>query len=62
MFYQTYKGQFKPKNFVDRLKKISPYAIVRDGKVSNSPGASKYARQILGYYNYHAKDRLPDLL
>lgn len=62
VFYQTYKGQFKQKNFVDRLKKVSPFAIVRDGKVSNSPGASKYARQILGYYNYHAKDRLPDLL
>ena len=62
VFYQTYKGQFKEKTFIERLKKVPPYAIVRDGKVSNSPGASKYARQILGYYNYHAKDRLPDLL
>lgn len=62
VFYQTYKGQFKPQNFVNRLKKVSPFAIIRDGKVSNSPGASKYARQILGYYNFRAKDRLPDLL
>lgn len=62
IFYKTYKGQFKPKTFTARLKKVAPYAIVRDGKVSSSPGASKYARQILGYYNHNARDRLPDLL
>lgn len=62
VFYNAYKGQFKTKSFVDRLKKIPPFAIIRDGRASNSPGASKYARQILGHYNYHAKDRLPDLL
>lgn len=62
IFYKTYKGMFKTAQFVKRLKKVSPTAIVRDGKVSASPGASKYARQILGYYNHHAKDRLPDLL
>lgn len=62
IFCKTYGGQFKPKTFVTRLKKVAPYAIVRDGKVSSSPGATKYARQILGYYNFKAKDRLPDLL
>lgn len=62
IFYQTYKGTFKVANFVSRLRKVAPYTIIRDGRASNSPGASKYARQILGYYNYHAKDRLPDLL
>ena len=60
--YKTYKGQFKNQNFINRLKKVSPYAIIRDGRASNAPGASKYARQILGHYNYNAKDRLPDLL
>lgn len=62
VFYKTYSGKFSPKAFVNRLQKVSPYAIIRDGRVSASPGASKYARQILGYYNHHAKDRLPDLL
>ena len=62
IFYKTYKGQFKTQNFINRLKKVAPYAIVRDGRASSSPGAAKYARQILGYYNFHAKDRLPDLL
>ena len=62
VFYQTYKGKFKAQNFVNRLKKVSPVAIVRDGRVSSAPGAAKYARQILGWYNRNAKDRLPDLL
>lgn len=62
VFYKTYKGKFKTQNFVTRLKKVSPVAIVRDGRVSSAPGASKYARQILGWYNRNAKDRLPDLL
>lgn len=62
IFYKTYKGIYNPKTFVNRLKKVAPYAIVRDGRVSSSPGATKYARQILGHYNHNAKDRLPDLL
>lgn len=62
IFYKTYKGLFKPQNFINRLKKVAPYAIVRDGRASSSPGATKYARQILGWYNRNAKDRLPDLL
>ena len=62
VFYKTYKGTFSPKNFVNRLKKVAPYAIIRDGRVSSSPGATKYARQILGRYNFNARDRLPDLL
>lgn len=62
IFYKTYKGKFNPKSFVSRLKKVAPYDIIRDGRSSLSPGATKYARQILGRYNYNARDRLPDLL
>lgn len=62
VFYKTYNGQFKPKNFTNRLKKAAPFVIIRDGRASSSPGATKYARQILGWYNRNAKDRLPDLL
>lgn len=62
IFYKTYKGTFDKKTFINRLRKVSPYVIIRDGKVSNAPGASKYARQILSYYNYNSHKRLPDLL
>lgn len=62
LFCKAYDGKFKANNFVNRLKKVSPTAIIRDGRVSSAPGATKYARQILGHYNFHAKDRLPDLL
>lgn len=62
IFYKTYKGKFNAKNFVNRLKKVAPYELIRDGHASSAPGASKYARQILGRYNYNARDRLPDLL
>ena len=62
IFYKTYKGKFKIQTFIKRLGKVAPAAIIRDGKVTSSPGATKYARQILGHYNYHAQDRLPDLL
>lgn len=62
VFFKTYNGKFSTKNFVNRLHKVAPCAIIRDGRVSSAPGASKYARQILGYYNRGSKDRLPDLL
>jgi hypothetical protein len=62
IFYKSYHGIFNPKSFVTRLKKVAPYDIIRDGRSSLSPGATKYARQILGRYNYNARDRLPDLL
>ena len=62
IFYKTYAGKFNSKSFVTRLKKVAPYDIIRDGRSSLSPGATKYARQILGRYNYNARDRLPDLL
>lgn len=62
IFYKTYKGKFNANKFTNRLKKVAPYDIIRDGRSSLSPGATKYARQILGRYNYNARDRLPDLL
>lgn len=62
VFFKTYHGQFKPQNFINRLKKVAPYSIIRDGRASSSPGNTKFARQILGRYNYNARDRLPDLL
>ncbi len=50
-FYRAYCGDFDRKTLVRRLAKTSPTAIVRDGKVSNTGGTSRYARVILGIYN-----------
>lgn len=50
-FYMAYKGDFNRKRLIKRLAQNSPVAIIRDGKVTASSGASRYARVILGLYN-----------
>ena len=63
LFYSTYNGQFKRKMLVEKLKRKSPIEIVRDGKVSNSSGAKRFARIILGIYNTNTStNRLEDKL
>lgn len=62
VFYSTYKGQFNRKRLVTQLGTVSPTVIIREGRVSSAPGASKFARQMLAAYNRKAKNRLPDLL
>ena len=62
VFQQTYRGAYSNKRCIEALSKVSPTIIIREGKVSNAPGFAKYARQILNYYNYRLRDKLPDLL
>ena len=62
LVYMTYEPMLDKKRYIKKLGQVSPIAIIRDGRVSSAPGASKYARQILGYYNRGCRDRLPDLL
>lgn len=63
IFYSTYKGDFKRKMLVDKLKKKSPIEIVRDGKVSHASGPKRFARVILGIYNSNTStNRLEDRL
>ena len=50
-FYMAYHGDFNRKRLVKRLSHNNPIAIVRDGKVTASSGANRYARIILGLYN-----------
>ena len=53
-FYLAYYGDFNRKRLVKRLSACSPLAIVRDGKLTASSGANRYARVILGVYNKNA--------
>lgn len=63
IFYLTYRGDFKRKMLVDKLRKISPVEIVRDGKVARTRGFKRFARVILGIYNNNtSKSRLDDRL
>lgn len=61
LFHQVYAGQYDDKRLVSKLSKVSPVVIVREGKVSSTPGDTKYARQILAAYNKSlAAHRLAD--
>lgn len=63
LFYQSYSDLFDQKTLIRKLGRVSPVAIVRDGKLSNAPGNTKYARQILSVYNIGSSiRRLPDKL
>lgn len=63
LFYQTYDGSFDRKTLIRKLGRTSPLAIVRDAKLSSTPGSSKFARQIWSVYNNGSSARrLPDKL
>ena len=62
VFLKAYGDDISDKTFSQRLSRISPMVLVREGKTSIAPGDTKYARQILNAYNYNAHNRLPDRL
>lgn len=63
LFCKTYTGQYNTNTLIKKLSRVSPAMIIREGKISTSGGATKYARQILNAYNRNAStNRLPDLL
>lgn len=51
IFYKIYKGEFDMKSFERQLSKVSPIFIIREGKLSQSSGDEKYAKQIYEIYN-----------
>ena len=53
VFFNTYNGRFKPTELRNKLKKVYPWEIVREGKASNSHGnnGAIFARVILRHYN-----------
>lgn len=62
IFHMTYKGQYNQKMLVRKLSKISPFEIIREGRVSWESSDAKYARQILRVYNKKLQSPLPDRL
>lgn len=63
LFYQVYEDSFDRKTLIRKLGRTSPIAIVRDAKLSSTPGSAKYARQIWAVYNNGSSiRRLPDKL
>lgn len=62
IFVKTYYGLYDRRRLIACLQKISPLAIVRDGKAMAFGGNAKYARVILNAYNKKAHNRLPDKL
>lgn len=51
IFIEKYDGLFFDYDLVKSLSPISPIQIIRDGKLSSSPGSKKYAECILRQYN-----------
>lgn len=61
LFCRTYKGQFNPQLFSRQLSKVNPNVIVREGKVVNDGGDTRFARQMLFAYNKKTRgSRLSD--
>lgn len=61
LFICAYTGEYSRKKLVERLQRVSPVTIRRDAKAMISGGNSRYAKQILNYYNKNTSSgRLPD--
>jgi hypothetical protein len=58
-FYKDYGGHFKRTDLVDRLKKVQPAQIIRNGKAV--PRGNGYEKEILAIYNKgRSRHRLGD--
>ena len=53
VFYDTYSNcpEFKKDTFVERMKVISPEAIIREGKQLSIPGDKRFAKAMVNHYN-----------
>lgn len=61
-FFKAYYGQFKLKDLIKSLSRVTPIQIIREGKGMGTSG-STYARIILRYYNSgRSTNRLKDQL
>ena len=56
-FYKTYYGFFDNQSFVDKLKKVKPAEIIREGK-NYSSRKNTYAQEICKIYNVKRRNRL----
>ena len=51
LFCITYKGKYDRKVLIDKLVKVSPIVIKRDGNVYKTGGDQRYSTQIFDIYN-----------
>jgi hypothetical protein len=57
VFFKNYKSDISLRTLESQLSKISPTAIVREGKLSTAVGDEKYAKQIFIAYNKNLRTR-----
>lgn len=57
VFFKNYKNDISVKILESQLSKISPTAIIREGKLSTNIGDEKYAKQIFMVYNRNLRTR-----
>jgi hypothetical protein len=58
LFIKAYHNTYERKTMIDRLAKISPIRIIRDGDVDPESSKAKYMRQIIRHYNKGTKRKL----
>ncbi len=62
LFYKIYKGQFNEKKLIERLSKVKPMIIIRDGKALLWKGDIRFAREIVKIYNYKNRFKVDEIL
>ena len=55
VFYQTYKGGFDHDNLVNSLKRITPAAIIRQGRATRTKNS--FTREIVKVYNTKRREK-----
>jgi hypothetical protein len=55
IFFKNYSNELNVKTLISQLTRISPTAIIREGKLSTQRGDERFAKQILYVYNKNLK-------
>ena len=58
LFIKAYHDTYERKTMIDRLSKISPLRIIRDGAMHPESSKGKYMREIIRHYNKGTKRKL----
>jgi len=58
LFYKNYYGSFDHGKLSEKLRKVNPWEIIRDGKMRPEKGKMKYCEQIRQIYNKGIRNKL----
>ena len=58
LFIKAYHDTYDRKTLIDRLSRVSPLQIIRDGAMFPESSKSKYMRQMMKHYNKGTKRKL----